>query len=44
MEDEVTRLSSSPRRDSSSSEDSPPAVPLPLLEKEVNIMTQEDLD
>ena len=44
MEDKVTRLPSSPRRDYSSSEDSPSAVPLPPLEKEVNTMTQDDPD
>ena len=33
MKNEVTRLPSSPRRDSFSSENSPLAVPLPLLEK-----------
>ena len=44
MEDEVTRLPSLPRRDSSSLEDSPPVVPLVPLDKEVNIMTQDDLD
>ena len=44
MEDEVTRLPSSPRRDFSSSMDSPPVVPFPSLEKEINIMTQDDLD
>ena len=44
MTDEVSILPSSPRRDFSSLEDSPPGIPLPSLEKEENIMTLDDLD
>ena len=44
MTDEVNILPSSPRRDFSSSEGSPPGIPLPSLEKEENIMTLDDLD
>ena len=44
MADEVNHFPSSPREDSSSLEGSPPTVPLPSIEKEINIMTQGDLD
>ena len=44
MANEVNQLPLSPRKDHFSSEDSPLVVPLPLLEKEVNTMTQDDLD
>ena len=43
MANEVNQLPLLPRKDSSSSEDSPPAVPFPSLEEE-NTMTQDNLD
>ncbi|GFY92764.1 hypothetical protein Acr_08g0011600 [Actinidia rufa] len=43
MEDEVTRLPSSPREDSFSPESSPSAI-VPSVEREVNIMTPKDLE
>ncbi|GFY88526.1 hypothetical protein Acr_06g0004660 [Actinidia rufa] len=43
MEDEVTRLSSSPKEDPSSP-DSSPSIALPSIEREENIMTPEELN
>ena len=44
MADKVSIVPSLPRRDFSSSEGSPPGIPLSSLEKEDNIMTPDDLD
>ncbi|GFZ00893.1 hypothetical protein Acr_14g0005280 [Actinidia rufa] len=44
MEDEVTRLPSSPREDPSSAEGSPSVDHLPPIEREINIMTQDKID
>ena len=44
MEEEVNRLPSSPKIGFSSLKDSPSAALFPLLEREVNNMTQDDLD
>ena len=43
MEDEVTRLPSLPKENPSSPESSPLAI-YPLVQREVNIMTSEDLE
>ncbi|GFS45989.1 hypothetical protein Acr_00g0099370 [Actinidia rufa] len=43
MEDKVTRLPSSPREDPSSPESSPLAI-FPLVKREMNVMTPEDLE